>query len=374
MTAAAQAPFDPRDREEVAAYVRRFDGTGPRLVTRIHPADEMYRFGSTALHRTPGVTAILYFATGQQIFHAVEEIVGWRFGGFGAVRSLLDFASGYGRSTRFLVRALAPDAITVAEIDPGAVRFQEEAFGVRGIVPGAGPESLRLDGPFDVVLASSFFSHLPPERFESWMERLSALVAPGGVLIFSVHGIELLPPGETEPPSGISFRPVSETQRLEGSEYGTSYVTPGYVRSVTERVAGGGGRLLAFPLGLCGYQDLYALCRPPVPVLPDFRLARVPSGALEHSTIADGVVAAEGWAQGDLDERPPDVRLHLGERVAAVSPGAGSVGARRDWRFTFPVADTDPDAIVRVEAESPRGVSRILVAATLRPYLPVPTP
>jgi hypothetical protein len=100
----------------------------------------------------------------------------------------------------------------------------------------------------------------------------------------------------------------------------------------------------------------------------------VPSGALEHSTIADGVVAAEGWAQGDLDERPPDVRLHLGERVAAVSPGAGSVGARRDWRFTFPVADTDPDAIVRVEAESPRGVSRILVAATLRPYLPVPTP
>lgn len=370
MTEAQEEPFDPRDQDEVADYVRRFDDAGSRLSTRIHPADEMYRFELTAEHRTPGVTAILYFATGMQIFKAVEEIVGWRFQGFGRVGSLLDFASGFGRSTRFLVRLLAHERITVAEIDPAAVRFQQETFGVHGVVPGTGPESLRLDGSFDVVLASSFFSHLPAARFEAWMARLYALVAPGGLLIFSVHGIGLLPPGEGEPPSGIFFRPVSETLRLEGAEYGTSYVTPEFVRGVTERVAGGGARLLGFPLGLCGFQDLYVLCRPPVPAGPDPQLARVPSGALEHSTIEEGVVTAQGWAAGDSDERPPDIRLVLGQRVAAISPGEGPAGARRDWRFTFPVAGTDPDAVVRIEAESPRGVSKILVAATLRPYLP----
>jgi hypothetical protein len=34
------------------------------------------------------------------------------------------------------------------------------------------------------------------------------------------------------------------------------------------------------------------------------------------------------------------------------------------------VAGTDPDALVRIEAVSARGVVRILVAETLRPYLP----
>lgn len=344
--------------------------TAPRHSTRIHPADEMYRFELAAPHRTPEAAAMLYFAAGRQIFEAVESIVAWRFQGFGGVRSFFDFASGYGRSTRFLVEALAPERVTVAEIDPGAVRFQEETFGVRGVAAGTAPESLALEATFDVVVASSFFSHLPAARFEAWMARLYALVAPGGVLTFSVHGMALLPAGEAAPPSGIAFRAVSETRRLEGAEYGTSYVTPEFVGGVAARVAGRQARLVALPLGLCGFQDLYVLCRPPAPAGPDPRLALVPRGALEHGAVEAGVATAQGWAVGDRDERPPDVRLVIGERVAELSPGQGAAGARRPWRFTFPVAGTDPDALVRVEAVSARGVAKILVAETLRPYLP----
>jgi SAM-dependent methyltransferase len=371
VTAADGEPFDLRDLGPVADYLRGFDAAGgPQLSARIHPADEMFRFELTAPHRTRAAAAILYLAAGRQIFQAVEQIVGWRFRGWSGVGSLLDFASGYGRSTRFLVRALAPEKVTVTEIDPGAVRFQEEAFGVRGVVSGTEPDDRRLGGPFDVVLASSFFSHLPAARFEAWMAQLHALVVPGGVLIFSVHGMGLLPPGLAAPPSGIAFQPVSETLRLAGAEYGTSYVTPELVRGVTERVAGSGARLLAFPFGLCGFQDLYALCRPPVPEGPDPRLALVPRGVFEHGAVENGLVTAQGWAVGDRDERPPDMRLVIGDRVAEISPGEGAAGARRSWRFAFPVAGTDPDALVRVEAVSPRGVTRILVAETLRPYLP----
>ncbi len=338
--------------------------------TRIHPADEMYRFELATPHRTAQAATLLYFTTGRQIFEAIEAVVGWRFRGFSGVGSLFDFASGYGRSTRFLVQALPPERITVAEIDPAAVRFQEETFGVRGVVPGADPESLRLERTFDVVVASSFFSHLPAARFEAWLARLHALVAPGGILIFSVHGMGLLPAGEAPPPSGLAFRPVSETRRLEGAEYGTSYVTPEFVGGVAARVAGDDARLVALPVGLCGFQDLYVLCRPPVPTGPDPRLVLVPRGVFEHGGIEDGVVTARGWAVGDRDERPPDLRLVIGERLVEVSPGEGAPGARRNWRFTFPVAGTDPDALVRVEAVSARGAVKILVAETLRPYLP----
>src|SRR5689334_17588766 len=125
---AADAPFDPCASPEVAACVREIAGAEPPLVTLIHPADEMYRFDLAGHHRTPETAAVFYFSMGRDIFHTVSEIAAWRFGGFAAVRSFLDFASGYGRATRFLARAIPADRISVAEIDPGAVRFQEQAF------------------------------------------------------------------------------------------------------------------------------------------------------------------------------------------------------------------------------------------------------
>jgi len=369
---ATEAPFDARAWEEVDAYLNGLGDGAARLATRIHPADEMYRYEMLAPHRTPRAASILYFAAGGQILHAVEQIARWRFGALAGVRSLLDFASGYGRTTRHLARFLDPARITVAEIEPDAVRFQTETFGVRGIVSATRPEDLRIEGQFDVVLAASFFSHLPALRFEQWLGRLYAATAPGGVLIFSVHGMDLLPGLEIDRVSGIVFQPVSETTRLDGAEYGTSYVTPEFVRAVAERVAGGEARFVGSPFGLCGFQDLYVLVRPPSPSLPELHVERFPWGTLDASAIRDGVASVAGWAIGAPDERPPDARLFLGDRVAAISPGEGPRGARHRWSFAFPVASVSPDTMVRVEVQSERGLTRILVAATLRPYLPAP--
>lgn len=366
----SDAPFDPCVSSDVAAYVRGLAGGGPPLVTRIHPSDEMYRYELATPKRSREVAAVLYFATGRQIFQAVEDVVRWRFGGFAGLSSMLDFASGFGRTTRFLLRALSPEKISVAEIDPEAVRFQEETFGVRGAVPGSDPESFRLEGPFDFILAISFFSHLPAVRFEGWLKRLRSRLAPGGILLFSVHGMDLLPGPDRA--SGIVFRPVSETTRLEGAEYGTSYVTPEFVHSVADRVTEREDRLLEFPFGLAGFQDLYALLKPPLPPVLDLKLARFPWGAVDGSAIRDGVASVEGWAVGDADERPPDVRLFVRDRVLASSPGEGPHGSRRRWSFSFPISAAAPDDVVRFEAESARGLSKILLAASLAPYLPAP--
>jgi SAM-dependent methyltransferase len=369
MASSADGPFDPGQWKSVADFVRGLEaGAGP-LETRIHTADEMYGFEIQSPYRTREAAALLYFATGSLIAHAVGQILRWRFREPAGVRSLLDFGSGYGRATRFLARIVPPERITVAEIDPNAVAFQETTFGVRGVVSGTRPEDFRVEGSFDAILAVSFFSHLPAARFEAWLARLYALAAPGGVLVFSVHGMGLLPGARSEEPADIVFRPVSETTRLDGADYGTSYVTPAFVEGVAGRVTGGAGKLIGCPFGLAGYQDLYVLARPPWPDSPDLHLARFPLGALDASEVRGGVVSAEGWACGASDERPPDLRLVLDGAVAEVSAGEGAPGSRRRWKFTFPTSAVSPDAVVRVEAESARGLSRILVAETLRPYL-----
>lgn len=366
----SDSPFEPCAAADVAAYVRGLEASGRPLKTTIHGSDEMFRFELGAPHRSPEAAAILYFATGHQIFHTIQEILAWRFGDVGGVRAVLDFASGYGRTTRFLVRSIAPERITVVEIDPAAVKFQEETFGVKGAVSKSDPESLRLRETFDVVLASSFFSHLPEARFEPWLRRLYGRVAPGGILIFSVHGMQLLPERDSDRVSGIVFRTSSETLRLDREEYGTSYVTAEFVRAAADRAVDGKSCLLAFPFGLGAFQDVYVLLRPPLPPVLDLRLALFPWGEPDRSAIQDGMVRVEGWAAGFGDERPPDVRLFFRETVAEVSPGEGIHGSRRRWSFSFPVGAVSPDDVVRVEAVTARGLSRILIAATLRPYLP----
>jgi SAM-dependent methyltransferase len=363
-------PFDPCASEEVATCVREIGGEDPPLPTLIHPSDEMYRFDLAGHHRTPETASVFYFSTGASIFRTVSQIAAWRFGGLDHVRSMLDFAAGYGRATRFFARALDACRVTVGEIDPGAVRFQRETFGVGGVVSGHDPRSLSLDGSFDLVLAVSLFSHLPSGRFEEWLDRLLRLVAEGGALVFSTHGPDLLPEGVTLPEPGIAFRPESETRRLAGDEYGTAWVSEEFVRRAVEKIGQSSVRISVHPRGLVGHQDLYVVAKAPVP--PErLRLARDPAGALDRASVEAGTVRAAGWAAGDRDERPPDVRLLFGERVEAVSSGEGAPGSQRRWSFEFSAASVAPDRIIRIEAVSERGASKLLVAETLRPYLPV---
>jgi SAM-dependent methyltransferase len=359
-------PFDPCASPEAAAYVRALGRGEGDFETRIHPRDEMYRFELAAPHRTADIAAIRYFAVGNSVARTVRELADWRFGGASRVGSLFDFASGYGRSTRFLLRSLDAARITVAEIDPDAVRFQAETFGVNGIVSAHDPGALPPSGPFDIVLAVSLFSHLPAGRFEAWLERLWDLVAPRGVLAFSTNGERVLPSSVRMSSSGFAYAPRSETTRLSGDEYGTTWVRPDFVRRAAAAAAPEAG--LAFRAdGLCGAQDLYVLARDPA--AGSLTLTRDPMGALEWAAVKDGFVTARGWAQGDADERPPDVKLYVGSVLAEHSPGEGAPGSRREWRFVFPTAGIPSDRVIRIEAESARGRSQLLVTETLGPYV-----
>src|SRR6185295_8587560 len=89
-----------------------------------------------------------YFRSGLMIWEHQRRILEWRFGDLATCKSVLDFASGYGRATRFMIHDLGGERVWAAEIDPDAVRFQQEVLGAHGLlstpVPGDSTRSSSL--------------------------------------------------------------------------------------------------------------------------------------------------------------------------------------------------------------------------------------
>lgn len=348
----------------VEEFVSALTEGDPRFVSEIDPADEMYSFGLGSLRGNRDAAAILYFMTGRQIADTVLAARRWRFENR-EPGTLLDFASGFGRSTRFLARAAAAGSLFISEIDPAAVAFQESRFGVAGFASGRDAENFDPGRRFDAISASSFFSHLPAGPFEKWLHRLYELVNPGGLLIFSTHGAALLPE-HADWSSGMVYLGRSETDRLDPSDYGTSYVLPEFVEAVAARVSEGKAALHFIPSGLCGHQDVFLLARPPhlparPPSLPPF-----PRGEVQGSQIRDGErLTIDGWVEA---ERESLVTFLNENRALAVSrPQNGET--RRAWSFDLPIRQISPDAVLRIEASTRGGTVRILAMGTLRPYL-----
>ena len=246
----------------------------------IDPDDEMLGFLLQSHAGDLDRALYTYFQSGASIAGALAEVLRWRFGDPARIGRLLDFASGYGRVTRFLLRLLPAGRIWVADIYAGGVRFQERRFGVHGIVSTALPEDFLAaaaaaagagpGGPqgadaaagtrFDAILVTSLFTHLPEERFVAWLQVLMGLLAPGGVLAFSVHDRALLPPGVELPAGGLLFQEISESGTLAAQDYGSTWVSEPFVRGALERAlagAAGGGSLHRLPRALCHFQDLY---------------------------------------------------------------------------------------------------------------------
>ena len=344
-----------------AEFVARLSRGGPTPSLEIHPSDEMHRYGLDSLRGSEDAAAILYFEKGRQIADAYRAALEWRFGARGPA-SLLDFAAGFGRATRFLRLDWPSAEVFAAEIEAEAVAFQQRAFGVPGFV-SAGEPGLFLPGRrFDAVLAASFFSHVPASAFEAWLRALWALVAPGGLLFLSTHGADLL----TEPADwsrGFVFRAQSETLRLDPSAYGTSWATRSFVEGCVASATAGEAILHFVPFGLCAHQDVTLLTKPPAvpadpPALPLF--AR---GDLDRFEVFPESLTAAGWveASGDVD-----VAFFVGlEERARLSAGADTSADRRPWRFEIPLRHIGSDDVLRV-AGNASGRWNTLAMGTLR--------
>ncbi len=206
-----------------------------------------------------------YLRTGLQAYEALEALVTERFGGFEKLDSLLDFASGYGRLTRFLVRALPPERIWVSDIKERAVAFQREKFGVEGFAAPLSPADFPPAMRFDVVFVASLFTHLPEEGFAAWLETLCGRLSARGMLVVSTNDVSQVPDGGSK--EDFVYRDVSEEALFryldddapEGDAYGTTYVSEAYVRGLLEGLGFARERVRRLPEGLWDSQDLYVI-------------------------------------------------------------------------------------------------------------------
>lgn len=288
----------------------------------ISVADEMMIFFYYSQGRQVEKAAALYFESGRRIWSTVRQVLRWRFGSVDWGGPLLDFASGYGRVTRHAVLERPPASVWVADISADAVAFQEQQFGVHGLVSSADPERLRCDERFDAIVVSSLFTHLPEPRFRAWLQRLVSLLSPRGLLLFSVHDMALCPPPGPAPRSGYAFEAKSESGSLDRDEYGSSWVTEDFVRSSLREVIGTGA-VHRVPRGLASYQDLYL-------VLPGsgegedpfstLALAREVDGFLEHCSLAGRrQLRLSGWlADRVLGSPPREVSMRIDGRLVMV--------------------------------------------------------
>lgn len=226
---------------------------------KIHENDEMLSFTIDTTKGDRDLGLWLYFQGGLNLLNAIRQIVNWKFQGFGNISKFLEFACGCGRGTRFLVQELPAERIWVSDIYTYAINFQREQFGVNGIFSVTNPEDYACEHKYNCIFVSSLFSHLPENTFITWLEKLYSMLAPDGVLMFSVNDEAVMLPQFKMPETGICYVELNESGSLSTKEYGTTWVTESFVRKAISRFTDGKGRYYRIEKALCHYQDLYVL-------------------------------------------------------------------------------------------------------------------
>ena len=297
--------------------------------------DEMLRVLYERAGRDGQRARLMYFDSGFGLWLTLRRVVEWRFGEAGRVGKLLDFASGYGRVTRFLVRDVPPARVWVSDIAATAVEFQRRQFGVHGFPSAPRPEELACDERFDCILVSSLFTHLPEATFLPWLQRLWQLLTPGGVLAFSVHDASVLPHDRQLPAGGLLFEASSESASLAGAEYGSTWVTEGFVREALRALAPDSSAL-RIPKALANYQDLYVV----VPeARADFSRLLFAGGVESFVEYSDRTASdrldVQGWVADRVTGRlPVEVRGLIDGEVLA---RCGAFSPRPDVSSMFPL-------------------------------------
>ncbi|MEL7037039.1 MAG: class I SAM-dependent methyltransferase [Cyanobacteria bacterium J06592_8] len=334
----------------------------------INKQDEMYLF-ALQNHKFPEKARIRYHFNGQRIFDAVRQVVQWKFQGFNSIHSFLDFASGYGRFTRFLLQELNPQQVWISDIYENAVKFQQDTFGVHGILSTVNPADYQLNQTFDCILACSFFSHIPEKTFTNWMKTLYNLLTPEGILLFSVHDRDLLPPESQIQSDQLLFIPQSESLSLDFNEYGTSYVGEVFVRKIVENISHGEAFCYRISKGICRYQDLYLIGKQPTPEFSDLDFGHHPWGRLEYINLdSEGILTLKG-SVSELNDQSKIEKILVsinGDLVQQIKPNLNPDSTSEySWSMQINVPNLSAQDVILIKAINSKGLEWVFEAAPL---------
>jgi predicted O-methyltransferase YrrM len=218
--------------------------------TDIHEADHhIFNFLPTHPNwATPAVASQEYFRNGRESAERVQTLLSTLMPTTGP-SSLLEFAPGYGCVTRHLQRLLPSTRIVPCDIHLGAIDFIKRTIGINGVLSRTVPEEAALGEAFDVTFSLSFFLHMRKATWSHWLRELVEATKPGGVVIFTTHGLKSgammsNPPLDAD---GFWFDPQSEQIDPSPADYGTTITTFDFVYG---QIANSPARLVQFHEGL----------------------------------------------------------------------------------------------------------------------------
>lgn len=231
------------------------------LNCEIAPADDIFRF--FAGHPTSTNPLRDYLADGWRTLSELMLLLEAVDRPLLKTQSFLEFASGHGRFTRHLVKALGADKVTVSDVVPDAVAFARATLNAKGFLSSTTPEDVVWPRTYDVVFVLSLFSHLPRRTWTRWLNCLYAAVAPGGVLVFSAHGLKAARHDNvTLDAEGFHFAASSESQAIDTAEYGTAFTSEEFVLARIAENMGADKLIHKVPVHFWNHQDAYVVARP----------------------------------------------------------------------------------------------------------------
>lgn len=328
----------PAYRQEIvrAAFGDIMPECDNRLVSRLNDNDKMLQH---CLNHFGNINFSLshYLAVAAQQYRIVEKIKQKLFPNSPNPIKFLDFACGYGRLMRLMSLRTDPKTLWASDIQTDALDYVVASFGVNGVYSHADPEQFSFTEKFDFIWVASLFSHLPDHLFKAWLDRLSALLSPTGVLCFSVHDANLLPKTVALPDSGLYFNGQSEDACLDGSIYGTTYVSEAYVARQIGQLCGSTFDFKRIPKGLANEQDLYIAARSQTRDLSALNSIRHGTwGFVDKAFAEKDRLYLFGWA-GSIDDGFVDhieVRLNTDTHVCRANlPREDVVDVLKDKRL-----------------------------------------
>lgn len=215
--------------------------------------DDIFRF--FAHHPTSRHPVRDYLSDGWRTMTELQTVMEMHGHVLGRSKSFLEFASGHGRFTRHLVKRLPEGALTVSDVVPGSVKFLQDLLGVKGFDSTPEPLGLSMPEVYEHIFVLSLFSHLPESTWGAWLKRLYEGLEPGGLLIFSTHGQKCADQAGVNLDQGFVFYASSESNAIEGQEYGTTFTSADYVMATARDSIGSEAKVKMIPNHFWGNQD-----------------------------------------------------------------------------------------------------------------------
>jgi SAM-dependent methyltransferase len=221
-----------------------------------------------------------YLSTGLNGFNLIRRILTSANGHDRLDGKLLDFASGYGRVTRFLAGYYSPEKIHTSDIKPEAVDFQTQHLGVHGFYSSYNPAEVQVNEKYQAIFVGSLFSHLNQDLYFRWLHQLIHLTREDGLLIFSVHDITLYPEETKEDHIYVlnnEDAPFSfvEDRITAMNDYGVSFSTENFVKKQLAAIHPD-LKYVRYKKGFGGLQDVYVVTRTGTLPAEDLDLSQFP--------------------------------------------------------------------------------------------------